>query len=378
MLQMRKTQIILVIWIIKLHFLGGYCNLQDSFKNGGGSMCETITFVGLPATHSKNVLFVLKSVLSEKKSQTGLTVPKIIAPTGKVLLFGDDSGIRLPEGQCTIILYRDFRNILCSVARHHGYCQSCSATAMEVKIKHWTNRLFSETDSPSWHEWLPRLKKSGALMLRYECLMEESTSSLKLLFQTWLGVDQPSVSVSRNDKDRPVFRREPEYGWQSCFTDESFKVTGDLISDFIGDFGYNVRDWSDATCDEATSTLILTKSPVSSSLASLSSETSSVVRVGGQENMSPEKRLNELIERVGPDLKVISVDHRFASRLKNEDLKHCTRQGCLPDFITIGAQKGGTTSLYHYLKDYHPNLETSKLEELNFFSERSVVMENQN
>jgi hypothetical protein len=42
----------------------------------------------------------------------------------------------------------------------------------------------------------------------------------------------------------------------------------------------------------------------------------------------------------------------------------------LPDFITIGAQKGGTTSLYHYLLQYSRGIETSRREELNFFTER--------
>mmetsp|Transcript_70794 Transcript_70794/g.142523 ORF Transcript_70794/g.142523 Transcript_70794/m.142523 type:complete len:256 (-) Transcript_70794:691-1458(-) len=51
-------------------------------------------------------------------------------------------------------------------------------------------------------------------------------------------------------------------------------------------------------------------------------------------------------------------------------LARCTKAGCLPDFIAIGVQKGGTTSLYHYLQQYHSGIETSKREELNFFTER--------
>jgi hypothetical protein len=87
-------------------------------------------------------------------------------------------------------------------------------------------------------------------------------------------------------------------------------------------------------------------------------------------------------------LRVAGVDGRFhkkilASTKKEKQsakrapplashLARCTPAGCLPDFITIGAQKGGTTSLYYYLQQYHGGIETSKKEELNFFSERSV------
>jgi hypothetical protein len=84
---------------------------------------------------------------------------------------------------------------------------------------------------------------------------------------------------------------------------------------------------------------------------------------------TPQQRLERFKSRVGP-LKVTSADQRFLKRIQGESLKKCTTAGCLPDFITIGAQKGGTTSLYYYLKNYHPDLETSVLEELNFFTER--------
>ena len=39
---------------------------------------------------------------------------------------------------------------------------------------------------------------------------------------------------------------------------------------------------------------------------------------------------------------------------------------CLPDFIIIGTQKGGTTSLFHYLAQ-HPQLEASWRKEVHFF-----------
>src|ERR1700736_1276370 len=38
----------------------------------------------------------------------------------------------------------------------------------------------------------------------------------------------------------------------------------------------------------------------------------------------------------------------------------------LPDFIIIGAQKGGTTSLYLYLTE-HPNIGGARMKEINFF-----------
>jgi hypothetical protein len=41
--------------------------------------------------------------------------------------------------------------------------------------------------------------------------------------------------------------------------------------------------------------------------------------------------------------------------------------GSFPDFIIIGAQKGGTTSLYHYLIQ-HPQILGSHIKELQFFS----------
>ena len=82
---------------------------------------------------------------------------------------------------------------------------------------------------------------------------------------------------------------------------------------------------------------------------------------------------------------ISSVDERFARRIlprhrpdsvdgiaASKSIDRCTKErGCLPDFIVIGAQKGGTTSLHHYLDFYCPGgIVTSKREELNFFTER--------
>lgn len=40
----------------------------------------------------------------------------------------------------------------------------------------------------------------------------------------------------------------------------------------------------------------------------------------------------------------------------------------LPDFLIIGAQKGGTTSLYHYLTE-HPNIASARMKEVHFFDQ---------
>lgn len=48
-------------------------------------------------------------------------------------------------------------------------------------------------------------------------------------------------------------------------------------------------------------------------------------------------------------------------------VKRLLGQGSLPDFIIIGAQKGGTSSLYQYLKK-HPQILRANLKELHFFS----------
>src|SRR2546421_10257710 len=40
----------------------------------------------------------------------------------------------------------------------------------------------------------------------------------------------------------------------------------------------------------------------------------------------------------------------------------------LPDFVIIGAQKGGTTSLYSYLIE-HPNIIAARMKEVHFFDQ---------
>src|ERR671939_356718 len=53
-------------------------------------------------------------------------------------------------------------------------------------------------------------------------------------------------------------------------------------------------------------------------------------------------------------------DMSVEERSPNRDLP-------LPDFLVIGAQKSGTTSLYEYLKS-HPNVFMPDIKELDFFT----------
>lgn len=72
-------------------------------------------------------------------------------------------------------------------------------------------------------------------------------------------------------------------------------------------------------------------------------------------------------------LKMIKSKRREIFRLENE-LRVGEKQraadeaemGTLPDFVIIGAQKCGTTSLYHLLTR-HPLVEPAAFEELHFF-----------
>jgi len=54
--------------------------------------------------------------------------------------------------------------------------------------------------------------------------------------------------------------------------------------------------------------------------------------------------------------KIISWKYRLAT----------SRFRCLPDFLMIGAQKSGTTSLFHYLRQ-HPQILPSKIKEVHYF-----------
>lgn len=40
----------------------------------------------------------------------------------------------------------------------------------------------------------------------------------------------------------------------------------------------------------------------------------------------------------------------------------------LPEFLIIGTQKGGTTSLYNYLTNYHPKILPANVKSLDFFT----------
>jgi hypothetical protein len=49
-------------------------------------------------------------------------------------------------------------------------------------------------------------------------------------------------------------------------------------------------------------------------------------------------------------------------------LLSCSLNALGPDFFVIGAQKGGTSSLYHYLND-HPEIKMPRIKELHFFDQ---------
>jgi hypothetical protein len=58
---------------------------------------------------------------------------------------------------------------------------------------------------------------------------------------------------------------------------------------------------------------------------------------------------------------------RIKSKLATTWSRSTSRARSLPDFISIGTQKGGTTSLYHYLQQ-HPEIEMSTKKELHYFN----------
>ena len=64
-----------------------------------------------------------------------------------------------------------------------------------------------------------------------------------------------------------------------------------------------------------------------------------------------------------------TVEHLERTRLWTASLR------VLPDFLIIGAQKAGTTSLYHYL-DKHPQIRTALAKEVHFFDYNYGLGEN--
>jgi hypothetical protein len=210
---------------------------DDVFYHGGGMQCSTITFVGLPSTHPSSLISALKEVIETDTSKS----IELITPTMKDILF---KGSDIEGGPCTLVLYRDFRQVLCTMARHHGDCRRCSSTAMEAKIKHWTLRLFGEVgDKLSWGEWLPQLKSRGSVMMKYECLDGVTTFDLQNRFRSWLGLEPVGMSSNEDLVITSLYD-----GWQSCFTENSFKVVHDTIEGLSREFGYDSSLWGDATC----------------------------------------------------------------------------------------------------------------------------------
>lgn len=52
--------------------------------------------------------------------------------------------------------------------------------------------------------------------------------------------------------------------------------------------------------------------------------------------------------------------------LRSQSLRHVTRKGKFPDFLIIGAQKAGTTSLFHYLSQ-HPSVQPPSTKEIHYY-----------
>jgi hypothetical protein len=241
---------------------------------------------------------------------------------------------------------------------------------MEAKLKSWQHRIFHDPIHEHWAVWLPQLESSGARFLRYECFSECPESHLTDTFRLWLGHPDghsgggSSGSGARSDRWQIDIPLKYDFAglaadWRACFTSATY-------ANFHADLGELAHRYSYPTTgdDAATCSGQPHQKAMSSSVAG---------PLPARSDGSPADLLLRFEQRVG-GLKVTGVDERFRKRiLKGRDgnaLERCNKQGCLPDFITIGAQKGGTTSLYNYLQRYSQGIETSKREELNFFTER--------
>ena len=67
------------------------------------------------------------------------------------------------------------------------------------------------------------------------------------------------------------------------------------------------------------------------------------------------------------NIKYVSISIYRKLMVQYINSKKVFKQGSFPEFIIIGAQKGGTTSLYRYL-NRHPQVLRAKLKELQFFT----------
>ena len=341
---------------------------------GEGRICRQITVVGMPSTHTSWVARLLKAVARDGHARLGTLPPTVtLMPVhGRAL---DEDSLRSEHGPCTVVVVRDFREVVCSAARRHGDCVGCSAIAMEAKLKSWQHRIFHDPIHGHWAALLPRLESSGARFLRFECFSGCPDNLLTNTFRLWLGhtdrlssyditgIDERSQKWTTATSPSPISLTEGHaVDWRSCFTSATLANFQADLSEMARRHNYPVTSEDTATCSsgpgpEYASASLLAPAPQR--------------HLGG----SPAERLLRFEQRVN-GLKVTGVDNRFRKRIfkghSGVARARCNKQGCLPDFITIGAQKGGTTSLYYYLLKYSRGIETSKLQELNFFTERCL------
>jgi hypothetical protein len=223
---------------------------------------------------------------------------------------------------------------------------------MEAKIKHWMHRIFQDPSREYWSKRLPQMESEGSSILRFECFAQSSIRAISKEFQRWLGIgiNDGNLAVSPPSMAEEVVY--PIGSWKECFTEKTNILVQNQLGDLLSKYNYH---------QQGASACIYPQQPSPATPTAMGT--------------TPEERLARFVRRVGA-LKVVDVDVRFQRFLDRSPkaagggLPRCTGKGCLPDFIAIGAQKGGTTSLHYYLEKYHSGIETSIKEELNFFTER--------
>jgi hypothetical protein len=356
----------------------GACS-PDEFANitgtalppGEGRFCNQVAVVGMPSSHTSWVARLLKEVTSDGHAQYGILPPTVTLMPIHGRAF-DEGILKIEHGPCTVVVVRDFREVVCSAARRHGDCEGCSAFAMEAKLKSWQHRIFHDPLHGHWAALLPRLESSGARFLRYECFSGCPEGLLANTFRRWLGhTNHPPGFDDLGSDGR--FHKLPtatslsslslseghSVDWQTCFTSATLANFQADLSEMAERYNYPITSEVKATCTGQRA------ERVSASFIAPAQH--------HRPKGSPAERLLRFEQRVN-GLKVTGVDSRFRKRILQGNSgvaqARCNKQGCLPDFITIGAQKGGTTSLYHYLLQYSRGIETSRREELNFFTER--------
>lgn len=215
--------------------------LRESLTPGSGSSCDLITLVGLPSAHTMLVARALRGALQAlEESRDKLGLPSrsrvvVSMPTrataaaaaasrlsrqgssrqrGGAGRSDSDSGSdsSSDSGRCTLVAYRDPKDVLCAIARHHGGL-GFSPVALEAKVRHWARRLFLDgaeagagagagaaaegSRGELWGTRLVDLERSGARLLRYECFGGCPLDDLTEALITWL---HPSGSGGGNSK----------------------------------------------------------------------------------------------------------------------------------------------------------------------------------